>query len=124
MSLALIRNGSDIIIRESHFYLTMDGGHLDSMKHQLNKFVLTLVQSLFMIASITSVFMIAIIADYLILTVINWTFGDTIKHNTYAALILEGIHLLSALGAAAVYALYLIKSLIDLYFFGFRRKEE
>jgi TRAP-type C4-dicarboxylate transport system permease small subunit len=60
---------------------------------------------------VTFIFILAILADYLIIKVISWTFGNAVNSNQFAADLLEGIQLLSAIGTALAYILYLIRAL-------------
>ena len=73
---------------------------------------LTILAPLLVILKVTIIFACALLADSFILIVISWAFGGIISHNSFAANILEGIQILSALGTAVAYILYLFRSLI------------
>lgn len=79
----------------------------DEVNSQIRKLLLTVV----IILRVTIQFVLAILADYLIILVVSWTFGSTVDSVPFAAYLLKGIQLLSALGAALAYILYLIRSL-------------
>jgi len=77
----------------------------------MKKWYLGPLQPLLVIVRVTTLFIFALLVDTLILMVIHWSFGNSITHNLFAAKLLEGIQLLSALGTAIAYILYLIRSL-------------
>ena len=77
----------------------------------MKKWYLGPLQPLLVIVRVTLLFLFALLAETLILIVIHWSFGNGITHTLFAAKLLEGIQLLSALGTALAYLLYLIRSL-------------
>src|ERR1700730_14479886 len=85
---------------------------VEGMKSQMKEWALTVLAPLLVILKVTIIFACALLADYFILIIINWSFGGIISHNSFAANILEGIQILSALGTAVAYILYLLRSLI------------
>ncbi len=81
------------------------------LKDEVNSQMRKLLLAGLVILRVTITFVLAILADYLIIIVINWTFGSTVSSVPFAAYLLKGIQLLSALGTALAYILYLIRSL-------------
>ena len=81
------------------------------LRDEVNSQARKLLLAALIIIRVTITFVLAILADYLIIIVISWTFGSTVNHVPFAAYLLEGIQLLSALGTALAYILYLIRSL-------------
>ena len=81
------------------------------LKDEINSQMRRLLLAVLVIVRVTITFTLAIFADYLIIKVISLTFGGTVNSNPFAAYLLEGIQILSALGTALAYILYLIRSL-------------
>ena len=81
------------------------------LKVQIKEWFFTTLRPLLIIVHVTVVFILALLADTLIIMIISWSFHDVVSHNLFAANLLEGIQLLSALGTAAAYILYLIRSI-------------
>ncbi len=84
-----------------------------AVKLHMKKWCLDPLQPLLVIVRVTLIFIFALLAETLILMVIHWSFGTSITHNLFAAKLLEGIQLLSALGTALAYLLYLMRSLFE-----------
>src|SRR6266705_142198 len=82
------------------------------VKSQIKDWILTVLAPLLIIFKVTIIFTCAILADAFILMVISWSFGGTISQNPFAADLLEGIKVLSALGTFVAYIIYLSRSLI------------
>jgi hypothetical protein len=82
-----------------------------STKSLLKEWTHSTLRPLLVIVRVTIIFIFALLADTLILAIISWTFGNTINQNPFGARLLEGIRLLSALGTAAAYIIYLLRSL-------------
>src|SRR5438270_13180509 len=82
------------------------------VKSQLEEWAPTLLAPLLVIVRVTLIFACALLADTFILKVINWSFGGTVSNNDFVMKLLVGIQLLSALGVAIAYIIYLFRSLI------------
>jgi uncharacterized membrane protein len=82
-----------------------------SLRDEVSSQVRKLLLAVLIILRVTITFVLAILADYLIIVAISWTFGSTINSVPFAAYLLKGIQLLSALGTALAYILFLIRSL-------------
>ncbi len=82
------------------------------VKSQLEEWALTLLAPLLVIVRVTIIFACALLADTFTLKVINWSFGSTVSSNDFVMKLLVGIQLLSALGIAIAYIIYLFRSLI------------
>ncbi len=83
----------------------------EAAKTQLKQWALNILAPLLIIIKVTLIFTCALLADTLILTIISWSFGGTISQIQVAANLLEGIRILSALGTAVAYIIYLLRSL-------------
>ncbi len=83
----------------------------EEVNSQMKEWALVTLSPILIIVRVTIVIILAILADYLIIIVIGWSFGSIVNHNPFAAKLLEGIELLSALGTALAYILYLIRAL-------------
>jgi hypothetical protein len=83
----------------------------EAAKTQLKQWALNILAPLLIIVKVTVIFACALLADTFILTIISWSFGGTISQNQVAADLLEGIRILSALGTAIAYIIYLFRSL-------------
>jgi hypothetical protein len=81
------------------------------LRDEVNAQVRKLLLAMLVILRVTVTFVLAILADYLIILVIGWAFGSTVNSIPFAAYLLKGIQLLSALGTALAYILYLVRSL-------------
>jgi hypothetical protein len=82
-----------------------------TLRDEVNAQVRKLLLAVLVILRVTVTFVLAILADYLIIIVISWAFGSTVNSVAFAAYLLKGIQLLSALGTALAYILYLVRSL-------------
>lgn len=83
----------------------------EKVKSQMQVWILTTLSPVLVIVRVTMIFILAILADNLIIIVISWSFGSIVSHTPFAAKLLEGIQLLSALGTALAYILYLFRAL-------------
>src|SRR5947208_2809598 len=70
-----------------------------------------LIELAYSMVGVIVIFILSVLADSLIIKIIIWSFGSIVSHNPFAANLLEGIQLLSALGTALAYILYLVRSL-------------
>lgn len=88
---------------------------LENKSAVLSKEVKLLVKDWILITliviKVTAIFIVAILADDAVIKVIVWSFGEIINQNPFAAKLLEGVQLLSALGTAIAYIFYLIRTL-------------
>ncbi len=84
-----------------------------AVKLYMKKWYLGPLQPLLVIVRVTMLFILALLAETLILMIIHWSFGNSITHTLFAAKLLEGLQLLSALGIALAYLLYLMRSLFQ-----------
>lgn len=84
----------------------------EQAKSQVKDTALATLSPLLVIVRITIIFIFALLADTLILMIINWSFGSIVSRSRFGAKLLEGIQILSALGTAVAYILYLIRSLL------------
>lgn len=78
---------------------------------QIKEWTLAILPPLLVIVRVTVIFAFALLADTLVLKIIDWSFGDIVNHNPFALTLLEGIRLLSGLGTAVAYIIYLVSSL-------------
>ena len=85
---------------------------IQAVKLHMKKWYLGPLQPLLVIVRVTTIFLLALLAETLILMAIHWSFGNSIPHTLFAAKLLEGLQLLSALGTALAYLLYLMRSLL------------
>ncbi len=83
----------------------------EEVKSRMKEWALSILSPTLVIVRVTVVFILAILADYLIIMIISLAFGSTVNHNLFAAKLLEGIQLLSVLGTALAYILYLVRAL-------------
>jgi hypothetical protein len=81
------------------------------LKDEVNSQMRKLLLAVLVIFRVTVTFMLAIFTDYLIIKVISWTFDGAVSSNPFTAYLLEGIQILSALGTALAYILFLIRAL-------------
>jgi len=84
---------------------------IKGVKEQLRDAGLATLGSVLVIIRVTIIFILALLADTLIIATIKWSFGSIINQYPFAATLLEGIQLLSALGTAVAYIFYLVRSL-------------
>ena len=85
---------------------------IQAVKLHMKQWYLGPLQPLLVIVRVTTIFLLALLAETLILMAIHWSFGNSIPHTLFAAKLLEGLQLLSALGTALAYLLYLMRSLL------------
>jgi tetratricopeptide (TPR) repeat protein len=84
-----------------------------AVKLHMKKWCLDPLQPLLVIVRVTLIFLVALLAETLILMSIHWSFGKSLTHPLFAAKLLEGLQLLSALGTVIAYILYLMRSLFE-----------
>src|SRR5215469_10443692 len=70
------------------------------------------LQPLLVIVRVSTLFLVALLAETLMLMGMHWSFGPSMTHPLFAAKLLEGLQLLSALGTALAYLLSLMRSLL------------
>ena len=80
-------------------------------KSRIKESALITLDPVLVVVRVTIIFTLALLADTCITQLINWSFSDIVNHDPFAAKLLIGIRLLSALGTAVAYIFYLLRSL-------------
>jgi len=81
------------------------------LKQKLSRWIIVTVDPLLLIVHLTLIYIVALIADDLVLDVIERSFRELIAESTFAAALLRGIKIFSALGVALAYGLHMIYQL-------------
>ncbi len=89
--------------------LITEKSFFEKMKSETEKSVLATYKSFLIIINVTLIFALVLLADNLIIWIISWSFDGIVNQLIFAAMLLKGIKLLSALGTATAYGLRLIR---------------
>ena len=95
-----------------------EDNHLDDlsillkiMRFKIQKWILLTIDPVLLIAHLTSIYVLFLWANDFVLKQITYSFGDLIEQSLFAATLLEGTKIFSALGTAMGYGLHLLYSL-------------
>ena len=83
----------------------------EELKDRLTRWILISIDPLLLIGHLTLIYVVALKADEAILTAISSSFDDLVKQSSFAAQLLLGLKLFSALGVAFGYGLHTVYQL-------------
>jgi hypothetical protein len=81
------------------------------LKQKLSRWIIVTVDPLLLIVHLTLIYIVALVADDLVVEVIERAFQELIAASSFAAALLRGIKIFSALGVALAYGLHMIYQL-------------